>query len=446
MIQHYLKVAFRNLWKYKNQTLVSVIGLAVGFVCFAMATLWIRHEMSYDGFHKNADRIYCMNMQDGLSPTGISRDIPSPLAERLKSTFPEIANVAAIVQGSVDFKYEGVNHKTDYLRINSSFFNMFDVKIVEGSIDCLIPESNKIAITREKAIQMFGNESPVGKKLYMSEDYYEEICAVVTGFHKQSNYPFDFLRMIRTDYYDRSYWIVNMLVEVVPDIDMEAFEKKLNEYRFPNEKFSVKNITFTPLTAVHYKDPNIERDVKFQHIIILAFAGSLLILCTLFNCLMLFVSRFRMRQRELALRAVYGASRQSLFAMLSIEFLTSLITALILGLALITVLTPSFMAISGDRIKLSEIYLELVIYITGIIVVALTAFFFTLEFFRRRTLNKNIHSNKKIFRKTSIVVQLISSIVFAFCTLVILKQMYHLHNSADLGFSFKNRGSLNINI
>jgi hypothetical protein len=61
MIKHYFKVAFRNMWKYKGQTLVSVIGLAVGFVCFAMATLWIRYEMTYDSFLKNADRIYCVN-------------------------------------------------------------------------------------------------------------------------------------------------------------------------------------------------------------------------------------------------------------------------------------------------------------------------------------------------------------------------------------------------
>ncbi|MDR1896402.1 MAG: hypothetical protein LBR10_06390, partial [Prevotellaceae bacterium] len=60
MIHHYLKIAFRNLWKYKNQTLISVVGLAVGFTCFAVAALWIRYEMTYDTFHKNADRMYCV--------------------------------------------------------------------------------------------------------------------------------------------------------------------------------------------------------------------------------------------------------------------------------------------------------------------------------------------------------------------------------------------------
>ena len=34
MITHYLKVAFRNLLKYKTQNLISIVGLAVGLFCF----------------------------------------------------------------------------------------------------------------------------------------------------------------------------------------------------------------------------------------------------------------------------------------------------------------------------------------------------------------------------------------------------------------------------
>jgi hypothetical protein len=196
-----------------------------------------------------------------------------------------------------------------------------------------------------------------------------------------------------------------------------------------------------PISSVRYTDPNIIREVKFQHTIIFAVVGLLLILCTLFNYLALFVSRLRIRQRELALRTVYGASGWSLFAMLSVEFFMSLIAALIPGAVLINILSPFFLKISRIQLELSAIYLESAIYVAGVIVVALTVFFFTIEIFHRRTLN--IRSNKKILRRTSIVVQLTVSIVFAFCTLVIIKQMYYLHNT-DLGFSFKNRSSMGV--
>ena len=36
MIRHYLKVAFRNLLKYKTQNIISIIGLAVGLLCFCI--------------------------------------------------------------------------------------------------------------------------------------------------------------------------------------------------------------------------------------------------------------------------------------------------------------------------------------------------------------------------------------------------------------------------
>jgi ABC-type antimicrobial peptide transport system permease subunit len=375
------------------------------------------------------------------------------LAGYLKSTFPEIANATIVGTSSFDFKYEEVEHKADILKVDLSFFNMFDVKIIEGSMDFLIPvnpestENRKIAITRDKALQIFGNESPIGKKLDVPPYYYNfkyyDICAVVTDLPKQSNYPFDFLITIEPDMEWSVSYGNNTLVELVPGIDMEAFKKKVYEHEVKAHT-SIKNMTLTPLTSLRYEDPIIERDVQFQHIIIFAIVGLLAILCTLFNYLTLFVSRFRIRQREFALRTVYGASGRSLFAMLSVEFLMSLIVAVILVLVLINILSFSFLKVSGIRLELLAIYFESIIYIASIIVVTLTVFYLTLVIFRHRTLDSSIRSNKKILRKTSIVVQLTVSIVFAFCTIIILKQMYYLHSTTDLGFSFKNRGSVNV--
>ena len=58
MILHYLKVAFRNLLKYKTQSIISVLGLAVGFTCFALSAIWIHYEMTYDAFHEDAEQLH----------------------------------------------------------------------------------------------------------------------------------------------------------------------------------------------------------------------------------------------------------------------------------------------------------------------------------------------------------------------------------------------------
>ncbi|MDR3247040.1 MAG: hypothetical protein LBT50_11505 [Prevotellaceae bacterium] len=73
------------MWKYKSQTLISVVGLAVGFTCFSMTILWIRYEMTYDNFHKNADRIYCIGLPGFLNPEEFSRRVLGNRAKRKSS-------------------------------------------------------------------------------------------------------------------------------------------------------------------------------------------------------------------------------------------------------------------------------------------------------------------------------------------------------------------------
>lgn len=48
MILHYLKVAFRNLLKYRTQNLISTIGLAVGLLYFSICFYCSRYMHSID--------------------------------------------------------------------------------------------------------------------------------------------------------------------------------------------------------------------------------------------------------------------------------------------------------------------------------------------------------------------------------------------------------------
>jgi len=444
MFIHFLKIAFRNMWKYKNQTLISVLGLAVGFTCFALATLWIRYEMTFDSFHKNAGQIYVVYLPSALGATEYNKVTPYPLATYLKETFPEIADAISLQPSFSGEKVtvEGIEIQATIIRVDSSFLRMFDVKILEGSRDFLIPESRSLAITQKKARQLFGNESPIGKTVNNGLT----ICAVVSDMSKRSNYTFDFLGS-NWAAWKTSNWNVsteNTIIELLPGTNLEAFEKKLYEHDLGEGRgFFIKNMTIKPLTKMRYLDPNIEREVRFQDISIFALSGLLVILCSLFNYLTLFVSRFRMRQKELALRVVCGASGGSLLAMLSVEFLLTLLFAVALGCCFTQLVYEPFLALSDIQMDLPAIYRELFVYVGGIILVSLLAFWTILFIFRRISLNVSIRqSNRKLFRKISVVAQLVISIGFAFSTIVILKQMNFLRHTHELGFSFQNRGSV----
>ena len=72
MIQHYLKIAIRNLLKYRMQTLISIIGLTVGFVSFSLSGMWMNYEQSYDNFHDGADRVYVASVPSVFRTSGFS--------------------------------------------------------------------------------------------------------------------------------------------------------------------------------------------------------------------------------------------------------------------------------------------------------------------------------------------------------------------------------------
>ena len=94
MILHYLKVAVRSLMKYKMQTAISVVGLAVGFVCLAFSMIWIRYELTYDDFHRGAERMYVLCAKSGLELDGITTSKTFPLAKDLKRIYPEVEEAA----------------------------------------------------------------------------------------------------------------------------------------------------------------------------------------------------------------------------------------------------------------------------------------------------------------------------------------------------------------
>ena len=109
MIQHYFKIAFRNILKYKTQSIISILGLAVGFTCFALANLWIHYEMTYDAYHEGADRMYILCKESVFGVNGYSTSMPYPASTLLKNDFPEVEAACAYTRWGqeTDVKADG---------------------------------------------------------------------------------------------------------------------------------------------------------------------------------------------------------------------------------------------------------------------------------------------------------------------------------------------------
>jgi hypothetical protein len=398
--------------------------------------------MTYDTFHKDADRICEIGIKlenSTFHPDGIIRATPYLLAAHLKKTFPEITDVCNIKAQKREVTIDKVKYSVSMFGVDSSFLRMFDVKIIEGSLDFTMPESKKVAITKEKSKELFQSESPLGKTISVTKGDERTICAVVTGWSEHSNYSFDILSSPEPSD-DWGSWYVKTFIKLAPGINIPLFGDKLSKIQSESE-FGHKQI-ITPITSIRYKDPVIDREVTFHHIVLFAVSGILVILCSLFNYLTLFVNRFRIRQKELALRTVFGASGRSLLLLLSIEFIVSMLSAFLLGMILMKICFLPFQKLTNIQMNLTSIYLETILYVGAVMVVSLFIFVILLWILKKRSLNVSIRGkNKHLAQNISIVFQLIISIGFIFCTTVMVKQMYFLRH-VDLGFTYQNAASI----
>ena len=99
MIKNYLKIAFRNLTKYKFISFVNLFGLTVGLTCCLLITIYILNELSYDKYNKNADNIYrvtrSFNNSEGVVSLKLST-VSAPFGYYLPTDFPEIKKMTRL--------------------------------------------------------------------------------------------------------------------------------------------------------------------------------------------------------------------------------------------------------------------------------------------------------------------------------------------------------------
>ena len=169
MILHYLKIALRNLWKYRTQSIISILGLAVGFTCFAFAIRWIHYETTFDAFHRDADRIYLVttNSHD-LSGKHFSAT-PNALSSYLKENYLEVEEGISLLQNPLSISHEGDVIKMERIEADTAFMRMMDIRILEGTSQFLT-QKNEIAITREGAYRLFGTDKVIGKTITTHQD------------------------------------------------------------------------------------------------------------------------------------------------------------------------------------------------------------------------------------------------------------------------------------
>src|SRR6476469_6673563 len=162
MFKNYLKIAWRNLMKNKTFSFINIFGLAIGFTCCMLISLYIYNELSYDTYQKNGHRIYQLNtasFQDGKEEK--NANTAAPLGPTMQQEFPEIERTARLLSlftddktllqynepsGAVNSFYETKGYLAD-----SSIFSVLTYQFKEGNPAAALVAPNSVVLSEEIA-------------------------------------------------------------------------------------------------------------------------------------------------------------------------------------------------------------------------------------------------------------------------------------------------------
>ena len=455
MILHYIKIAFRNLMKYRIQTILSVIGLAVGFVCFAYSLIWLRYERTFDSFHPEADRIYRVYEKSLLGGLLSHTCCPFSLASAMKESFPEVEVAAAFCQGHAH-SIEDQSEFLDQIAVDSAFLDLFDVHILAGNRHFL-DSDQEVAITPATARKLFGTEQVLGRTLELvntgdvQNDGKKTITALVSEWKGHSNMPYELLTGIRSDRKEnKSERIFSLCFRLREDTDTAAFARKLHGNWYPTEnmsQFSVNLLRFCPITECYellFKD---KTQIRQTYIRMFAWIGVLVMIIALINYFSLLVNQMMNRSKELALRVVNGSSRWGLFALFAVELILLLLASGFISMGLMEWTEKLFMEISWvmtDWLSAALSYFVVILFCSLFVAGGL------ILYYSRKSLAIALQSRKKPvgrqinFQRITMIFQLLVSLLVMFCFAVLFRQLTYLTRTEDVGFERSGRASMTV--
>src|ERR1700749_3549870 len=92
MFKSYWTLAWRTLVRNKLYTLVNILGLALGICACLIIYLITSYEFSFDTFHPNRDRIFCVDATMGGNHL---KSVPFPLPAVMRREMTGFQAVAA---------------------------------------------------------------------------------------------------------------------------------------------------------------------------------------------------------------------------------------------------------------------------------------------------------------------------------------------------------------
>ena len=452
MLLHNLKVALRNILKYKVQTLGSILSLAIGMVTLAVVHSFLQnfrmpsisHEAYYDRVYTiRFDSIQKRQTDDPINANGdIIRAIKANGGLRCIEQGPYAHGLMS--GGSAEFTLSDKTKRKMQLEpilIERHYPNFAGYRSAITGEKIKVLDTHDAIISKKLSQQIFGDRNPVGTSVNLMKgddnyqlrivDVYQDLSLNEINGRPTALYfsPCEFEDMDFDQYFARQLYVVLKEGSTPQQLEAEANGRlkplglKTN-IRPLKEQLDEENASSATGCSITY------------------LISSLILLAAIIGFMRMHAQLFWMRRREISLRITNGATRLQLFSMFATEVvmivLLAYIMAVFMGAWICDYLAmPQFAEIMFELGTISHLYLYSLVIGLVVIVLCLAVIWIVLSRICRRTqtLDSGMRrSHNNWFRNTMLCVQVIISMFFlgvTFCLLCWAGKMAEYNHIPD---------------
>lgn len=442
-MKHYFKFATREMFKNRLVTSGSLASMVIGILSAFLIYIWVDNETSTDRFHKNIDNIYITVAKQSAI------DAPQPIDVSLffnvdYKEYPQViskVNTALFSEDRVKLKLDDKEFRGRGLVADSTFFEVFDFKLIEGDRKGVLKSPKNIVLSESMARRIFGEEDPIGQTLFFESTRkgYYQVAAIHQDIPSNSSMQFDFIVPMHA----HRFWGVSSEEFLLVDntFDKTEFDEEIKHVGRKHEQFKESVIS-----TIAFKDVYFDYDFSSNLLVkrgdrdevnTLLLIAIIVLLVSVFNFTNLQTTLMYAQLKTRGIKQVNGASKFDFF----MEAFMSRVVFFVLTVGLVYLI---FELIKPTYLNFLEVtqnftWLGVLVYLTlgtvfFILISSLISFLQVSRIVTSQALVGKLKSDRiGNAGKVLTTLQYVFAIVLMIVAAVVYKQFDYMKNK-DLGF------------
>lgn len=444
MLASIVSLVLRSFIRNLSFSLISVSSLIVGLTTAILLFLWVNYELGYNRSITDNERIYALLVHEPVEGEIITQEGTNlPLMDFLSQEVPEIEAVIRIDNSQGVLAYADKWVQKVGAHADTNFFQVHKTPMVAGNAIKPLSDNHSIAISKQLASLLFGDNTALGKTISFNRTDEFKITAVFESFPDNSSFHYlEYILPYQAKVHADDEWTnydIKLWKTTGRELTEQKIDRKLAELlNHPNAKsqlFAIKD------WRLHWNFENGKATGgRIVHVMIFSITGLFVLIMACINYMNMATARATKRTKEIGVRKMTGATQATLIRQFMMESLLITLVASFLSLWLAYGLLPFFNQLSGTPLTLSFSNPKLMI---GLFSIALFAGLLAgsypallLSSFKPAVVLKgNLYSSMSGagLRKALVAFQFTLSVIIVFCSLVMWQQTNFLLKK-DVGY------------